>query len=82
MLTQTCEHIAPELQAPAGHVCQQWGDSGPLRGSLTCGFVGCCESRRAHNSAHDRSSGHPVIKSPSLSTGSFTWSYGCNAYVV
>lgn len=81
MLTQACEHIPGELQAPAGEVCQECGDSGPLRVCVTCGFVGCCESRRVHDNAHARSSGHPVIKSLPLSAGSFTWCYECNAYV-
>ena len=81
MLTRPCEHVPSELQAPAGTVCQECGDSGPLRVCATCGFVGCCESRRAHNTAHARSSGHPVIRSLPLGDGSFTWCYECNAYV-
>ena len=81
MLTQTCAHLPGKLQASAGDVCQECGDGGPLRVCVTCGFVGCCESRRAHDTARARSSGHPIIRSLPLSAGSFTWRDECNAYI-
>ncbi|HEX3789213.1 MAG TPA: UBP-type zinc finger domain-containing protein [Pseudonocardiaceae bacterium] len=35
-----------------------------LRLCLSCGHVGCCDSSpRRHATAHNRSSGHPVIRS-------------------
>jgi uncharacterized UBP type Zn finger protein len=43
--------------------------------------VGCCESLNAHNTAHYRDSGHPVIRSMPLGEDSFTWCYECERYL-
>jgi CPA1 family monovalent cation:H+ antiporter len=47
----------------------------------TCGYVGCCESQRAHDTQHWRETGHPVIRSLPLTERSFTWCYACNDYL-
>ena len=76
-----CEHYPEETVAPKSEVCMACGLGGTLRVCLTCGYVGCCESLRGHNTAHARESLHPVIRSLPLSERSFTWCYSCNAYI-
>jgi uncharacterized UBP type Zn finger protein len=78
-----CPHIRqtdPELK-PTSSTCEECGVNKPTRVCLTCGHVGCCETTNGHALAHSRSSGHPLIRELPLSAHSFTWCYGCNAYL-
>lgn len=68
------------LEQPAA-ACAECGASMPNRVCMTCGHVGCCESARGHALAHSQSSGHPLIRELPISERSFTWCYGCNAYL-
>ncbi len=61
--------------------CAECGVSAPTRVCLTCGHVGCCETTSGHALAHSQSSGHPLIREIPVSERSFTWCYGCNAYI-
>jgi uncharacterized UBP type Zn finger protein len=77
-----CPHIA-STSAPSideGN-CAVCGVSRPTRVCLTCGHVGCCESSAGHALAHSKASGHPLIRELPISERSFTWCYGCNAYL-
>ena len=62
-------------------ICAECGVSAPTRVCMTCGHVGCCETTNGHALAHSKSSGHPLIRQLPISENSFTWCYGCNAYV-
>jgi uncharacterized UBP type Zn finger protein len=61
-------------------VTEQWALA-VLRVCATCGYVGCCESQRAHDTEHWRRTGHPIIRSLPLGKRAFTWCYACNAYL-
>lgn len=69
------------MAEPRGGVCEECGSTVNLRMCTSCGHVGCCESQQAHNTAHARASGHPVIRSMPLGPHSFTWCYECSRYV-
>lgn len=79
--TKECVHTTGETHAPRSTGCEECGSTVNLRLCTECGHVGCCESQQAHNTAHYRASGHPVIKSMPLGVRSFTWCYECGAYV-
>ncbi|HEX2241219.1 MAG TPA: UBP-type zinc finger domain-containing protein [Actinomycetota bacterium] len=79
--TTECVHLPGELQGPRADSCEGCGSTVNLRVCTECGHVGCCESQLAHNTAHYRDSGHPVIKSLPLDSRSFTWCYECARYV-
>ncbi|MGH2711282.1 MAG: UBP-type zinc finger domain-containing protein [Actinomycetota bacterium] len=79
-LTTTCMHVPDELAEPRAATCEVCGETRNLRACLACGHVGCCESLQAHNTAHFRASGHPVIRSLPLGEG-FTWCYECRSYL-
>ncbi|MGH2765098.1 MAG: UBP-type zinc finger domain-containing protein [Actinomycetota bacterium] len=76
-----CTHVTDRIAAPRAQSCEECGSTFNLRVCTECGHVGCCESQLAHNTAHARQSGHPVIKSMPVSERSFTWSYACGTYV-
>jgi uncharacterized UBP type Zn finger protein len=78
--TVTCTHAPETLAGPRAEACERCGETRNLRICAECGHVGCCESLRAHNTAHFRDSGHPVIRSAPVDQG-FTWCYECNAYL-
>jgi uncharacterized UBP type Zn finger protein len=81
--TSECTHILethPEREIPST-TCEECGVSAPTRVCLTCGHIGCCETTSGHALAHSRASGHPVIRELPVSERSFTWCYGCNAYL-
>ena len=65
----------------ADTTCAECGVKAPTRVCLTCGHVGCCETTHGHALAHSQLSGHPLIRELPISDRSFTWCYGCNAYV-
>jgi uncharacterized UBP type Zn finger protein len=77
-----CPHLKeatfPEVDSTN---CAECGLSRPTRVCLTCGNIGCCESMAGHALAHSKASGHPLIRELPLSDRSFTWCYGCNAYI-
>lgn len=78
--TTTCTHLTGELAEPRSETCEACGERRNLRACASCGHVGCCESLNAHNTAHFRASGHPVIRSMPIGEG-FTWCYECEAYL-
>jgi len=69
------------MAEPRTQRCEECASSFNLRICTECGHVGCCESQHGHNTAHARSSGHPVIKSFPVGPASFTWCYTCGRYV-
>ncbi len=77
----SCEHAPGETAAPRARACEGCGSTFNLRVCAECGYVGCCESQRAHDRSHALDAGHPVIKSLPLSRSSFTWCYSCERYV-
>jgi uncharacterized UBP type Zn finger protein len=77
----TCTHATDRIAPPRGQTCEECGSTFNLRVCTECGHVGCCESQLAHNTAHARGSGHPVIKSMPVDERSFTWCYACGTYV-
>lgn len=78
--TTTCTHAPATLAGPRAQACESCGEQRNLRVCAECGHVGCCESLGAHNTAHYRDSGHPVIRSAPVDQG-FMWCYDCNAYL-
>jgi uncharacterized UBP type Zn finger protein len=76
-----CTHLTEGVASPRAEACEECGSTINLRACVECGHVGCCESQLAHNTAHARASGHPVIRSMPLNEHSFTWCYDCGAYV-
>jgi uncharacterized UBP type Zn finger protein len=78
-----CPHLSDtnsSLEITAA-TCAECGVSAPIRACLTCGHVGCCESTSGHALAHSKASNHPLIRQLPISESSFTWCYGCNAYL-
>lgn len=80
---EECTHLKQTDSAleVATTTCADCGVSAPTRVCLTCGHVGCCETTRGHALAHSQSSGHPLIRELPISERSFTWCYGCGAYL-
>ncbi|HEY6066927.1 MAG TPA: UBP-type zinc finger domain-containing protein [Thermoanaerobaculia bacterium] len=59
--------------------CDECGGKEDLRVCQMCGYVGCCESHDAHDTAHFEKTGHFFIRPR---TGSdWLWCYGCRAYL-
>jgi monovalent cation/hydrogen antiporter len=75
-----CMHLPATLAGPRAETCERCGESRNLRACAECGHVGCCESLQAHNTAHFRATGHPVIRSVPIGAG-FTWCYECGRYL-
>lgn len=79
-----CEHYAGQAKEdvqPRAAVCEVCGLEGPLRVCMTCGFVGCCESRNSHDTEHWKQTGHAVIRRLPLVPDSFTWCYEHKEYL-
>jgi len=79
-----CPHLedtASEALAVTSTACEECGVSAPTRVCLTCGHIGCCETTSGHALAHSKSSGHPLIRELPIRERSFTWCYGCDAYL-
>lgn len=81
MTVTQCTHVQASGVGPRAGACERCGSTVNLRACSECGHVGCCESQLAHNTAHYRESGHPIIRSMPLGPGSFTWCYECERYV-
>ena len=82
--TNECPHLGDtnhEALELTSTTCAECGVNAPTRVCLTCGHVGCCESTNGHALAHFKSSSHPLIRQLPISEKSFTWCYGCNAYL-
>jgi uncharacterized UBP type Zn finger protein len=62
--THTCEHVdaISHPAEPRSEVCEECGARHSLRVCVSCGHVGCCDSKQGHATAHARASGHPVIR--------------------
>lgn len=84
MKREDCPHLPNHPHAPAVRAdrCEACGVDGSLRVCTTCGYVGCCESQRAHDTRHWRETGHAIIRSLPLTERSFTWCYACNDYLL
>jgi uncharacterized UBP type Zn finger protein len=76
----TCSHVPAQLVGARSEACEACGETRNLRACAECGHVGCCESLQAHNTAHFRETGHPVIRSMPIGEG-FTWCYECGRYL-
>lgn len=76
-----CRHDSSARAEPRSGACEDCGSTVNLRVCTECGHVGCCESQLAHNTAHSRSSGHPLIQSMPVGPSSFTWCYECGRYL-
>ncbi len=76
----SCEHLEAidEPAQPRARRCEECDARVPLRVCLTCGHVGCCDSRAGHAGEHARASGHPVIRA--LPRG-FTYCYEDESYL-
>ncbi len=60
--------------------CAACGLTKDLRICLVCGYVACCESHAAHDTAHYKESGHPFIR-PHRADYDWLWCYKCNAFL-
>lgn len=79
---EDCPHHRSTTDAtPEGDRCKDCGADFSRRACATCGYVGCCESQRGHDTQHWRDAGHPIIRSLPLTDHSFTWCYQCNDYL-
>lgn len=79
---QECPHLGSlraDLTSERAQ-CEACGHTEDLRICLTCGYVGCCESHSAHNTAHYRETGHAFIR-PHRSGYEWLWCYECNAFL-
>jgi uncharacterized UBP type Zn finger protein len=84
-----CPHGAGAVPAVAlrssKKACEACGGTEELRICQVCGYVGCCESHSAHDTAHFEATGHAFIR-PRI-TGLFRrkpgwlWCYLCRAYL-
>lgn len=79
--TLSCPHVDGAAVEPRADACESCGSTVNLRACTECGHVGCCESQLAHNTAHYRKSGHPIIRSMPIGPRSFTWCYECGTYL-
>jgi len=82
--TRECPHLSDTNSAAleiTETTCAECGVKAPTRVCMTCGHIGCCESTSGHALAHSKASGHALIRQLPISESSFTWCYGCNAYV-
>jgi uncharacterized UBP type Zn finger protein len=66
--------------ASSARACADCGLERNLRLCLACGYVGCCESESAHDTAHYQKTGHSVI-TPHQASAQWLWCYACNAYL-
>jgi uncharacterized UBP type Zn finger protein len=80
-LSNPCGHVAHDVKIKRVHRpakgCEECLAMGSrwvhLRVCLTCGHVGCCDdSPNRHATAHNRSTGHPIITSGEAAE---TWAY-------
>ena len=76
-----CVHEPEHTATARANACEGCGSTFNLRLCSECGYVGCCESQQGHNRTHALGTGHHVIKSLPLSSGSFTWCYACGRYL-
>lgn len=79
--TVACPHVGEAAVEPRADTCESCDSGFNLRACTECGHVGCCESQLAHNTAHYRESGHPIIRSMPIGPRSFTWCYECGTYL-
>jgi uncharacterized UBP type Zn finger protein len=78
---RACTHEPTAVAQPRADSCEGCGSDFNLRLCTECGYVGCCESQRAHDRSRARETGHQMIKSFPLTDGSFTWCYACGRYL-
>lgn len=80
--SRTCEHLDAITRPakPRSDACEECGARSSLRTCLTCGHVGCCDSREGHATAHARETGHPIIRALPRGNG-FTYCYEHREYL-
>lgn len=78
-----CPHTdrLDESVSSDAEACEVCGETEHLRLCLSCGFVGCCESKAGHDHDHYEETGHPFIR-PHRQDYDFLWCYGCGAYLM
>lgn len=84
-----CLHGAAELPEAglrsSRKACQACGGTEDLRICQLCGYVGCCESHDAHDTAHFEATGHAFIRPRPRGLFSrdpgWLWCYRCRAYL-
>ncbi|MEP6471966.1 MAG: UBP-type zinc finger domain-containing protein [Acidobacteriota bacterium] len=84
-----CPHGAVDLPAAgvrsSKKACDACGGTEDLRVCQVCGYVGCCESHRAHDTAHFEATGHAFIRPRTWGMFSrdpgWLWCYLCRAYL-
>lgn len=84
-----CPHGASDLPEPrrglfsralsGKSACEACGEREDLRVCQNCGYVACCESHDAHDTAHFEATGHPFIR-PRVGRP-WLWCYSCRAYL-
>jgi uncharacterized UBP type Zn finger protein len=77
-----CPHLGPlkKERSSTKTQCDVCALTQDLRLCLTCGHVGCCESRGAHNTEHFKQTGHPLI-TPHRAGYDWLWCYECTAFL-
>ena len=79
-----CSHFGEQMVegvSAKATVCQECAIEGPLRMCATCGYVGCCESRASHDTAHGKQTGHAIIVRMPVADDSWSYCYEHAAYL-
>ena len=84
-----CLHGAADLPEAglrsSKKACDACGGTEDLRICQVCGYVGCCESHNAHDTAHFEATGHAFIRPRTRGLFSrdpgWLWCYQCRAYL-
>ena len=79
-----CEHYGVQIVEgvqPRSAVCEDCGLDRPLRMCMTCGYVGCCESRASHDTEHWKKTGHALIMRLPVTEESFVYCYEHHEYL-
>jgi uncharacterized UBP type Zn finger protein len=84
-----CRHGAADLPEAglrsSKKACEACGGTEDLRICQVCGYVGCCESHSAHDTAHFEATGHAFIRPRARGLFSrdpgWLWCYECRAYL-
>ncbi|HKQ62241.1 MAG TPA: UBP-type zinc finger domain-containing protein [Candidatus Polarisedimenticolaceae bacterium] len=79
---ESCPHLQDYDRSAKSDrsLCQECDHDDDLRLCLACGHVGCCESHRAHNTAHFKETGHALIRAHRCGYD-WVWCYECQAYL-
>ncbi len=77
-----CPHLSRmgHPTTPSRTQCGDCEGNEDLRLCLTCGYVGCCESRNSHDTRHFEMTGHPLIR-PYRCDYDWLYCYECQAFL-